>query len=173
VGPTAGGADLYTGPNGGDCFASYDENPDAMVPKPAAGYENTPIPPSFRAGRKGHGMLLFDIDRVRANVRKATTEDLLDRITVYRPALEEAAVPVILEELMARGVDAAAIIAHEQARGETVHDASGAARPCARCRKPAVVREWAWHRWFGRVPVFPRQFYLCEEHRARNASEAT
>ena len=107
----------------------------------------------------------FDLERVRANVRKAGTEDLLDRITVYRPALEAAAVPVILEELMARGVDAEAILAHEQARGEPVLDAAGAARPCARCRKPAVVLEWGWHRWFGRVPVFPRRFYLCEEHR--------
>jgi len=107
----------------------------------------------------------FDLERVRANVRTAGTEDLLDRITVYRPALEAAAIPVIVEELMARGVDADDILEHERARGGPILDPAGAARPCALCRKPAVTREWGWHRLFGRLPVFPRPYYLCSDHR--------
>ena len=171
--PTAGRKRSGMGPNGGDCLASYDEIPGWMVPKPADRYENTLSYRAFCRDVRTAGMLLFDIDRVRANVRKATTEDLLDRVTVYRAALEEAAVPVILQELMTRGVDAAAIVDHEARRGTTVRDESGAARPCARCRLPAVVVEWGWHRWFGRVPVFPRRFLLCNEHRSQqDASEA-
>jgi hypothetical protein len=108
----------------------------------------------------------FDLDRVRANVAQAGTEDLLDRVTVYRAALEPAAVPVILEELRSRGLAADDILDHERARAAAVRDPAGVAVPCARCRKPAVTREWGWHRLFDRIPVFPWQFYLCADHRA-------
>ena len=30
----------------------------------------------------------FDVERVRQNVQQATTEDLLDRLTVYREGME-------------------------------------------------------------------------------------
>ncbi len=36
-------------------------------------------------------MLEFDAERVTRNVRDATSEDLLDRITVYRDGMEPAA----------------------------------------------------------------------------------
>lgn len=107
----------------------------------------------------------FRLDRVRANVRNATTEDLLDRATVYRAGLEPEALPVILEELKVRGVTPEAIVRHEEARKAVVVDPAGTARPCAQCHKPAVAREWGWHRMFGKLPLFPRPFYLCEEHR--------
>jgi len=106
----------------------------------------------------------FSLERVRANVRKATTEDLLDRATVYRAGLEPAALPVILEELKARGVTPQAIVRHEESQQGVMVDASGTARLCARCRKPAVVREWGWHWMYDKLPLFPRLFYLCEEH---------
>lgn len=109
----------------------------------------------------------FSIERVRANVRNAPTEDLLDRVTVYRSGLEPEALPVILEELKARGVTPAAIVRHEQARQGVVFDPAGPAVPCARCHKPAVTREWGWHRMFNKVPLFPRLFYLCEDHRTQ------
>lgn len=107
----------------------------------------------------------FDLDRVRANVKRAATDDLLDRATVYRGGLEPAALPVILEELRARGVTAADVVRHEEHHREVVYHPSGVARPCAKCQKPAVVREWGWHRLFDRVPLFPRPFYLCADHR--------
>lgn len=109
----------------------------------------------------------FDIDRVRANARTATSDDLLDRVTVYRSGLEPAALAVIFEELRSRGLDPEAIVRHEESRTGVLRDGTGAGRPCARCRRPAVVRVWGWHRVFGKLPVFPRVFYLCEEHRPR------
>jgi hypothetical protein len=110
----------------------------------------------------------FDLDRVRENVRAATTEDLLDRATVYRAGLEQEAVPVILEELKARGVTAEAVVQHEQARTRVMYDRDGTARTCDHCRKPAVAEEWGWHRMFGKLPIFPRLFQVCEDHRRKD-----
>jgi hypothetical protein len=107
----------------------------------------------------------FDLNLVRANVQNATTEDLLDRATVYRAGLEPAALPVILEELRSRGVTPDVIVAHEGRRDNVIYDETGTAQKCHRCDKPAVVREWGWHRMFGRLPLFPRAFYFCPEHR--------
>jgi hypothetical protein len=107
----------------------------------------------------------FDLERVRTNVQNATTEDLLDRATVYRAGLEPAALPVILEELRARGVTPEVIVAHEGNRGDVLFDDTGTAQKCHRCDKPAVVCKWGWHRMFGQLPLFPRTFYLCEVHR--------
>jgi hypothetical protein len=109
----------------------------------------------------------FDLDRVRANVRAAATEDLLDRATVYRAGLEPQAVPVVLEELKARGVTAEAVVQHEQARAGVMYDRTGTACSCDLCPKPAVAEEWGWHRMFGKVPVFPRLFQVCEDHRRK------
>jgi len=106
----------------------------------------------------------FDLEPVRANVRNATTEDLLDRVTVYRAGLEPAALPLILEELRSRGLTPDEIVTHEGVRGRVLYDETGTARKCHRCYKPAVVREWAWHRMFGWLPLFPRLYYLCEDH---------
>src|SRR3954467_7919111 len=110
----------------------------------------------------------FDLDRLLENVRAATTEDLLDRVTVYRAGLEPEAVPVILEELKARGVTAEAVVRHEQARPQVMYDRTGTACSCDLCRKPAVTEEWGWHRMFGKVPLFPRLFQLCEDHRRKD-----
>ncbi len=67
----------------------------------------------------------FNIDRVRNNVRASTTEDLLDRATVYREGVEPEALPLILEELRARGVSPEAVVAHEKQRGEVILDEQG------------------------------------------------
>jgi hypothetical protein len=112
-----------------------------------------------------NGVTEFNPERVRANIRNAATEDLLDRATVYRPGLEPAALTMVLEELKSRGVTPEAVVNHEEARRGVVFHPGGPARPCARCYKPAVVREWGWHRMFGKLPLFPRQFYLCADHR--------
>ena len=101
-----------------------------MVPDPPCGAENARMD--------------FDLGRVRENVRQATTEDLLDRATVYRTALEPAALPVVLEELRARGVSPEAVVAHEQARQGIVPAPDGAARKCSHCTRPAVTREWGF-----------------------------
>lgn len=113
----------------------------------------------------------FNLDRVRANVKRAATDDLLDRATVYRAGLEPDALPVILDELRARGVTAEDVVRHEEERREVIVHPSGVARPCARCPKPAIVREWGWHRMFGKLPLFPRRVYLCADHSCRAAPD--
>jgi hypothetical protein len=107
----------------------------------------------------------FNLDRVRRNVEAANTEDLLDRATVYRDGLEPEALPVILEELRARGVSPEAIVEHEQVRGEVLLDDRGVTMKCSHCNRPAIVREWGWHQLFGKFPVFPRAFWRCDMHR--------
>jgi hypothetical protein len=107
----------------------------------------------------------LDLNRVRENVRRADTQDLLNRTTAYRDGMEPEALAIIDEELRARGVSAderAAYLRHVQERA--LKDSDGVALTCNECRKPAVVFAWDWHRLWGLVPVFPRRFQLCEEH---------
>jgi ATP-dependent helicase YprA (DUF1998 family) len=110
--------------------------------------------------------LRFDEDRVRQDARQATTEDLLDRVTVYRAGLEPRAVELLEAELRGRGVGPAEIDAHQarQASGVLI-DANGLAIPCSFCDRPAVTRARAWHRVWGVLPLFPRWFNYCETHR--------
>lgn len=111
-------------------------------------------------------MLSYDPDRVRANVRKADTEDLLDRVTVYRAGMEPDALYAIEEELRRRGVTAAEIDAHARRREEEgVCEAGGAPARCSFCARPAVVRRWGWHWLWGVLPLFPRPFWYCAAHR--------
>jgi len=113
----------------------------------------------------------FNLERVKDNVRAASTEELLDRATVYRAGLEPEALVVILQELRTRGVSADDIVAHEKSREDAVFDETGTAQLCSRCRKPAVVREWGWHWMFDRVPIFPRLFWRCQEHSRTHSPE--
>lgn len=108
----------------------------------------------------------LDLDRVRANARLASTEDLLDRVTIYRPGMEPEALSIFEEELLHRGVSAADRIDHEEVRREGVLvDDAGLPLRCARCQRPAVWRGRGWHRLWGRIPLFPGTLELCVEHR--------
>lgn len=108
----------------------------------------------------------LDLERVRRNVRQASTEDLLDRVTVYRAGMEPAALPVIEEELQRRGIDEWDIELHGIDRGrEVIPLADGTVLRCSFCDRPAVTQAWGWHRWWGRVPIFPRFFSYCAVHR--------
>ena len=106
----------------------------------------------------------FNVERVRRNVRQASTEELLDRLTVYRTGMEPAAIEVIEAELDRRGVGAEQVRQHAGRRADVL-TACGIARRCSRCDRPAVQRRWGWHRLWGRVPVFPRPYLYCEVHR--------
>src|SRR5687767_13412402 len=108
-------------------------------------------------------MLEFDANRVLANVRKASNDDLIDRITAYRAGMEDEAIAIIEAELRARGVPGEEIAARaEWCERETIRLADGTAAKCSFCRRPAVAEGWAWHRMFKVIPVFPRRFYWCE-----------
>jgi hypothetical protein len=107
----------------------------------------------------------FDLKRVAAYIRRADTEDLLDRVTVYRDGMEPAALDLMEMELDRRGVTRGDIADHDRdRRAAAIMLPDGTALRCSFCDRPAVERGWGWHRLFGRVPVFPRVFARCEMH---------
>jgi hypothetical protein len=109
--------------------------------------------------------LAFDHQRVLANVREATTDDLLNRVTAYRQGMEPEAVDIIEEELHRRGVTTEDIAAHAQRVGEEViFLEDGIAAKCSRCHAPAVAQGWGWLRLFRRIPFLPRREFYCKEH---------
>jgi hypothetical protein len=110
-------------------------------------------------------VMQLDLDRVRQNVAKATTEDLLDRATVFRAGMEPQALAIIDAELRRRGVTPDEIQIHWETKRADVLMSGPLARGCSFCTRPAVCRGWAWHRVWGRIPLFPRLFWFCEEHR--------
>jgi hypothetical protein len=115
----------------------------------------------------------LDLDHVRSNVRQATTEDLMDRATVYREEMEADALEIIDKELAARCVSAAALDGHARERRGSLRDACGMALRCSICARPAVRMQRGWHRLWGVMPLFRRDFYLCEEHAGALAAAVT
>ena len=114
---------------------------------------------------RGVGTMHFDLKRVAAYIRRAETEELLDRVTVYREGMEPAALDLMEMELDRRGITREDIADHDQARRETaIMLPDGTAMRCNFCDRPAVVRKWGWYRLWGRLPVFPRVFAYCEGH---------
>jgi hypothetical protein len=110
--------------------------------------------------------LTFNSERVLTNVRLASTEDLLERVTAFRAELEPEAIDIIEAELDARHVSQAEIAAAAQHwREQGLHLPDGSVARCSLCRRPAVGERLGWHRLFGRVPVFPRWLRYCAEHR--------
>lgn len=110
-------------------------------------------------------MLALDLKRVAAFVREADTEELLDRVTVYRAGMEPAALDLMEAELDRRGVTRSDITDHHiERRQRAIILADGTALRCNFCVRPAVVRRWGWHRLFGVLPVFPRVFARCDKH---------
>jgi hypothetical protein len=49
----------------------------------------------------------------------------------------------------------------------------GTAVGCSFCHRPAVAEGWGWHRLWGLLPVFPRYYYYCSEHRPDVSSAPT
>jgi hypothetical protein len=118
-------------------------------------------------GRSGRRSVFdFEPGRVIANARESGTEDLLDRVTVYREGMEPEAVEIIEAELRSRGVGPNEIATHAARHAEEVKvGEGGVAEECSFCRRPAVAWGWGWQRLWNRLPVFPRVFRYCQEHR--------
>ncbi|MCS6851516.1 MAG: hypothetical protein NZ700_10165 [Gemmataceae bacterium] len=122
----------------------------------------------------------FDPERVRANILKADTEDLLDRVTVWRAGMEPEAVAMIEAELQRRGIGAEQIAAHSAQRWATALPMpDGTAVRCSFCDRPAVIQGWGWHRIQGRglaallslLPLYrPRFLAYCAVHRPTTTS---
>lgn len=115
----------------------------------------------------------WNLRRVAEYIRRADTEELLDRVTVYREGMEPAALDLMEGELDRRGVTRTEIAEHDGRRRETaIMLPDGTAMRCSFCSRPAVAQERRWHRLFGRVPVVPKVFAYCEVHSAeRKAAE--
>lgn len=111
----------------------------------------------------------FAEGKALANVRQASTEELLDRATVFRDGAEPKALELIEAELNGRGVRSNDLAAHFEAARLLGAQETGGARSCERCFRPAVWRGWAWHRLWGLLPIFPRRQALCEQHRLSGA----
>jgi hypothetical protein len=115
----------------------------------------------------------FDVERVLANIRRSSTPDLLSRITVFREGMEPKAIQLIESELSGRGIGPEEIEAYEETlRQEMITGSDGLPVRCSFCHQPAVAQGWDWHRMWGRIPVFPRNFYYCAEHRPAGLEES-
>src|SRR5262245_34131280 len=92
---------------------------------------------------RGRRMLEFRADRVRDYAHRATTEDLLDRVTVFRAEMEPEAADIFERELRSRGLAVPEIEAHAARREEeVVLRSDGLAATCHRCGRPAVRGGW-------------------------------
>jgi hypothetical protein len=110
----------------------------------------------------------LNLKRVAEYIRTAQTEELLDRVTVYRAGMEPAALDLMEGELDRRGITRDEIARHDAWRRATaIMLDDGTALRCSVCDRPAVIQARGWHKLFGRVPVFPRLFSYCEVHGGR------
>jgi hypothetical protein len=115
----------------------------------------------------------FDLKRVAEFIRRADTEELLDRVTVYREGMEPAALDLMEGELDRRGVSRAEIAEHDtKRRASAIMLDDGTALRCSCCSRPAVKQARRWYRVFGLVPVFPKVFAYCELHTPGGATGA-
>lgn len=106
----------------------------------------------------------LDLDKVSANAREAETEDLLDRVTVYRDGMEPAALDILEAELRQRGISHQELETHAAQRRHVLRDETQIARKCTFCHRPAAKAGWGWHRLWGWIPVFPRRLTWCDVH---------
>jgi hypothetical protein len=114
--------------------------------------------------------MLSNPERMRRNIHEAETIDLLDRITAFRQDMEPDAVALIEDELRQRGVSPEQVLAHaEQLHRNAIQLSDGSPARCSLCARPAVARAWGWHRLWGVLPLFPRQYYYCPAHRPEPA----
>src|SRR2546426_12572314 len=89
------------------------------------------------------------VERLRQKAKQATTEDLLDRVTVYRAGMEEEALDVIEQELQSRGVTDEQVRSHtERLEPVVLWERPGLAWRCSYCDRPAVGCRWRWYRIF-------------------------
>jgi ATP-dependent helicase YprA (DUF1998 family) len=113
----------------------------------------------------------LNLSKVHANVKEASTDDLLDRVTLWHEGMEPEALEIIEAELRSRGIQPADLNAHsERRRREAIVAPGGFAAVCYRCGQPAIDRRWIWGRLWRILPMFPRLVYVCAEHRPGRAT---
>jgi hypothetical protein len=106
-----------------------------------------------------------EIAKVETFARAATTEELLDRATIFRADHDPDALERFERELRRRGLDGIEIERHGEKRAETaIVRSDGTVARCEFCERPAEITLWKWQRLWGKVPLFPRPMALCEHH---------
>lgn len=110
----------------------------------------------------------FDQQAVSNWAATASTEALLDRVTVYRNDMEPHAVKIFERELAKRGIKSEKIANHGEMQQETaLRSLDGHAVKCSQCDRPAVGYGWGWLKVFRRkIPFFPIQMPFCQEHQS-------
>jgi hypothetical protein len=108
--------------------------------------------------------MAVDLERIRQYAEKASTEELLDRVTVFRAGMEPEAIVVIETELHRRGVDQEKVAEFEQLRRRDGLIGGDVPRTCSYCDRPAIVRAWGFARGRSLLPIIPWRFSYCEEH---------
>jgi len=109
----------------------------------------------------------FDLRKVAEHVRAAKTEELLDRVTVYREDMEPAAVDLMENELARRGFSPERIAEHGRERRATaLVEPGGEVVRCALCDRPAVTTAWSWRIRWREWGLLPRRRPFCERHAA-------
>ena len=107
----------------------------------------------------------LDLKLVSEFIRRAETEELLDRVTVYREGMEPAALDLMEGELDRRGFSKEVIAEHDENRRLTaIMLPDGTALRCSFCVRPAIIQAHGWHKLFGRIPIFPKIFAYCDAH---------
>ncbi len=107
----------------------------------------------------------LNLKKVAAYIRRAETENLLDRVTVFRSEMEPAALDLMEGELSRRGISEEKIAEYAELRREGIMmKASGEPLHCYFCERPAVQRGRGWYKLWGRIPIFPRIYSRCELH---------
>ena len=110
----------------------------------------------------------FNLKRVAEFIHNAKTEELLDRVTVYREGMEPAALDLMEGELDRRGVTRSEIAIHKQERLLTaILLPDGTALRCNFCSRPATTQARGWRKLFGRIPIYPSIFAYCTDHLRR------
>ena len=104
-------------------------------------------------------------DKRQEYVRGSATPELLDAVTVFRDHLDPDAADQMLAELASRGVGPDDVAAHgRDLRWRVVEGRRGLPAVCDRCRRAATASRVGWHKLWGRVPLFRRTQFTCDEH---------
>jgi tRNA 2-selenouridine synthase SelU len=107
----------------------------------------------------------LDVERVRENAARSSTEDLICRVTVFRAGMEPEALVVIEDELERRGVSRDELDRRwRELSASALRDAQGQPLRCAHCDRPAIARRREWWRLLRLIPLFPWDAPVCAAH---------
>ncbi len=105
------------------------------------------------------------VEKCQAFAQKASTGELLDQYCFFSKGIEGQALLIFREELGHRGIKATDILEHRTNHGARVFFASdGYPKLCKDCRRAATGHTRNWARFFGFLPLFPRQVFTCDDH---------